>query len=300
MAVELRDIEIFLTLADELHFGRTAARLHVSPARISQSIKQQERRVGATLFERTSRTVRLTPVGQQLCDDLRPIYHGLKASIQRATRAANGITDVLRVGMVPSTAYDLRPFWDTFRSQNPQCALQIRHNPFIEPFVPVRRGDIDVLIAWLPVAEPDLVAGPVIHTEHRVLAVADEHPLADDGMVSLEALANDYGVATGQPRVPDYWEDIYCPFATPSGRPIANRLPVTDLEDILTRVSMGEIVHPLGAQAPRYFYRPGIRYLPIHDAPRLNWGLIWRRENDNPLVRALAQIVRDLGPMRLP
>ena len=59
--MELRDIEIFLTLAEELHFGRTAERLRISQARVSQSIKQQERRIGGALFERTSRSVRLTP-----------------------------------------------------------------------------------------------------------------------------------------------------------------------------------------------------------------------------------------------
>ena len=58
--MELRDIEIFLTLAEELHFGRTAERLRVSPARITQAIKKQERQIGAPLFERTNRTVRLT------------------------------------------------------------------------------------------------------------------------------------------------------------------------------------------------------------------------------------------------
>lgn len=98
--MELRDIEIFLTLAEELHFGRTAARLHVSTARISRSIKQQERRIGAALFARTSRSVQLTPVGQQLRDDLRPVYDGLHESIQRAWLVARGSSEVLRIGMI--------------------------------------------------------------------------------------------------------------------------------------------------------------------------------------------------------
>ncbi len=61
--VELREIQIFLVLAEELHFGRTADRLHVTPARVSQVIKKQERAIGAELFKRTSRNVQLTPVG---------------------------------------------------------------------------------------------------------------------------------------------------------------------------------------------------------------------------------------------
>ncbi|MFD0853538.1 LysR family transcriptional regulator, partial [Actinomadura adrarensis] len=76
--MELRDIEIFLTLAEELHFGRTATRLRISPARVTQAIQKQERHIGGPLFERTSRTVRLTPLGSQLRDDLRPVYAGLR------------------------------------------------------------------------------------------------------------------------------------------------------------------------------------------------------------------------------
>lgn len=69
--MERRDIEIFLTLAEELHFGRTAERLGVSGARVSQTVKQLERRFGVVLFRRTSRHVELTPVGSALRDDVR-------------------------------------------------------------------------------------------------------------------------------------------------------------------------------------------------------------------------------------
>jgi DNA-binding transcriptional LysR family regulator len=65
------ELEAFLTLAEELHFGRTAARLHVTTARISQTIRALELRVGERLFDRTSRRVSLRPVGQRLLDQLR-------------------------------------------------------------------------------------------------------------------------------------------------------------------------------------------------------------------------------------
>lgn len=88
--MELRDIEIFLTLAEELHFGRTAERLHISQSRVSQSIKKQERRLGAVLFDRTSRVVRLTSLGEQLRDDLLPVQRELRRIMERAARAAHG------------------------------------------------------------------------------------------------------------------------------------------------------------------------------------------------------------------
>jgi DNA-binding transcriptional LysR family regulator len=78
--VELREIEMFLALAEELHFGRTAERLYVSQSRVSQVIQLMETRVGGRLFERTSRRVQLTPLGAQLRDALAPSETPVAAS----------------------------------------------------------------------------------------------------------------------------------------------------------------------------------------------------------------------------
>jgi DNA-binding transcriptional LysR family regulator len=291
--VELRDIEIFLTLAEELHFSRTAARLHVSQARVSQAIKKQERGVGAPLFERTSRNVRLTAVGEQLRDELLPAYRSLRDGMARARLAAAGKTGVLRVGMLPSNAHDLRPFWEAFRARHPQWGLRIRHNPFANAFGPIRAGDIDVLVAWLPIEEPDLTVGPVVYTEHCVALMSPDHRLAARDSVSIEVFA-DHGVIDG-PAGPQYWENAFTPFHAPSGRPI-DRLPpgMASLDDMFTNVSSGDFIHNLGAHVTRYHARPDILYVPIHDWPGLRWGLVWREENE--MVRALADVVRDLGP----
>ncbi|MFE3185881.1 LysR family transcriptional regulator [Streptomyces violascens] len=293
-AVELRDIEIFLTLAEELHFGRTAERLHVSAARVSQAVKKQERTIGAELFERTSRAVRLTPVGEQLRDDLRPVYQGLHQSLERARATAQGRTDVLRIGMMPSNAHDLRPFWDAFRTRHPQWGLRIRHNGFIDPFGPLRAGDIDVLVSWTPVEEPDLTVGPVLFTEHRVALTARDHVLADRKSVSVEALG-DHGVIGSPTPLPDYWEDAFIPFRTPRGRPIERNHTAGNLDELYTIVAAGEAVNSLGAHVTRYYTRPDIVYVPLRDAPRLHWSLVWRTGAENDLVRAFVQVVRDLG-----
>jgi len=295
--VELRDIEIFLTLAEELHFGRTAERLRVTQARVSQAIKKQERDIGAALFDRTNRSVRLTTVGEQLRADLLPAYRGLREGIARAKLAAEGKTGVLRVGMLPGNAHDLRPFWEAFRTRHPQWGLQIRHNPFVNAFGPIRGGDIDVLVAWLPVEEPDLTVGPMIYTEHSVLVVAHDHELAAEKSVSVETFAN-HGLLQG-PDVPDYWEDAFAPFQTPSGRPIERHQPTFEsLDDIFVHVVTGEGIQNLGAHVARYNVRPDIVYLPIHDWG-LRWGLVWRDDNETDMVRALADVVRDLGTANL-
>ncbi|MFE0022962.1 LysR family transcriptional regulator [Amycolatopsis sp. NPDC059021] len=298
--MELRDIEIFLTLAEELHFGRTAQRLHVSVARVSQAIKKQERGVGAELFERTSRTVRLTPVGEQLRADLTPVFRGLRESVERARMAAQGKTGALRVGMIGANAYDLRPFWESFRRRYPQWGLKIRASPFIDPFAALRRSEIDVLVSWLPVEEPDLTVGPVIFTEHQVLLVSPEHRLAVRDSVSLETLG-DHGVMdTKDDEGPEYWKDGFSPYYTESGRRIERVGPLIDsMDTIFTAVSTGEVVHNLGAHWARYNGRPDILYLPIDDFAGLRWALIWRSDAETEAIRGLAAVVREMGTLTL-
>ncbi|MFP3988983.1 LysR family transcriptional regulator [Streptomyces sp. E11-3] len=295
--MELRDIEIFLVLAEELHFGRTAQRLHVSQARVSQAIKKQERRIGAELFTRTSRTVCLTEVGRQFRDDLQPVYTGLHDSLERARRAARGITAQLRVTMLPFNVVDLHPYWKTFRSRYPQWELQIRLATLTDVFGQLRSGAMDVLVAWLPVEEPDLTVGPTFCTDSRVLAVAADHRFAQRDSVPLELLAEfPHATALG---LPDYWEGSYLPFHTPRGRPIERLIAVDNGDELISRVGMSEIIHPFPGHVTRYWGMPNIRFLPVPDMKDLTFVLVWRTEAENDLIRALADTVRDLGALRL-
>ncbi|MFG2640091.1 LysR family transcriptional regulator [Streptomyces sp. NPDC048370] len=297
--MEIRDIEIFLTLTEELHFGRTAVRLHVSQARVSQAIKEQERRIGGSLFDRsTRRRIRLTPLGEQLRDDLRPVYAGLLHSLQRARMAARGVTAVLRVGMVNTNGHDLKPFWSAFRSRHPHCELRLRHSPSQDPFGPLRRGDVDVLIAWLPVDEADFTTGPVVFSEPQVLGVGVHHPLAGRESASLEHLA-DFGVLSPATVVPASWENAFQPFFTPAGRAVPRLEVVANWEENIAIVADGGMVTLTGAHATRYNARPDIVYLPFDEERSLRWGLVWRTETENDLLRGLAQTVRDVGTARL-
>lgn len=292
--MELRDIEIFLVLAEELHFGRTAERLHVTPSRVSQSIRKQERQIGAALFERTSRRVKLTPNGQQLFDDLDPMYRGMRAAIDRAVRAARGMTRVLRIGMVGGNHHDLRPLLDAFRTRYPTSDVQIRHCGFGDPFGPLRTGEVDLQILWLPVREPDLTVGPVVYIEPVVLAVGAAHRLAERQSVSYEVLADE--VVMGGAK-PDYWREGLIPRRTPSGRPIPLGPSVTSLADMLPLLSNCEAVSMAFAHGTRYFARPDIAYIPIHDAPLAQWALIWRTNAQSDAIQDFAQTAQALGPL---
>jgi DNA-binding transcriptional LysR family regulator len=295
--MELRDIEIFLTLAEELHFGRTAERLHVSVARVSQAIKKQERAIGTQLFARDNRNVQLTPAGVRLRDDLRPIYRGLQDSIERARMAAKGVTAVLRLGLMPFNVQDLHPYWQAFRSRHPHWGLRLHRAAFNDTFDQLRDGDLDALLVWLPVKEPDLTVGPVLCTDRRVLAVSVDHELATESSVSLEMLA-DFQHAV-PPRMPGYWLESYLPSHTPQGRPIERHMLVENGDELINLVTTGEIVHPFPAHVTRYWSMPHVRWLPITDLPVLRYALVWRTDAENDLIRALAEVVRDLGTLEL-
>ncbi|MGN9777577.1 LysR substrate-binding domain-containing protein [Micromonospora sp. H33] len=291
--MELRDIEIFLTLAEELHFGRTAQRLHLSQARVSQSIAAQERRIGAALFERTSRRVSLTPIGVRLRDDLAVNYQGILAGIENAAIAARGMTGVLTLGAMGALAHDIADVTGLFRARNPGCELRFREVHVNDPFTPLRVGEVDVALLWTPVNEPDLTVGPVVRAEPIMFMVADNHPMARRGSAVMEDLG-DHLVAQPSAPTPRYWEQALVPFHTPSGRQVRRGPKVATWQEVLTVVAAGTVVQPVQAEAARYFPWPGITYLPVRDAPVCRWALVWRTAGQTALVSALAQAARDV------
>ncbi|SEG99036.1 DNA-binding transcriptional regulator, LysR family [Nonomuraea solani] len=293
--VELRDIEIFLALAEELHFGRAAERLHVSAARVSQAIKKQERAIGAELFARNNRGVRLTRLGEQFRDDLRQVHQGLTQTLDRARLAARGKTGILRVSLFPANFQEQRRYWDTFRARHPQWDLRLRMSTYQDPFAQLRSGDADVLITWLPVEEPDLTVGPLLFAEPRVLAVSGDHALTRRSSISLEAVG-DFQHVVIKP-VPGYWFDHYVPDLTPKGRLIDRTANVDNLEDVFMSTALGEAVTLFPAHVSRYYPRPDIAYLPVKDMAALPFGLVWRSDAENDMIRALSHVVRDLGPL---
>ncbi|WP_328389468.1 LysR family transcriptional regulator [Nocardia sp. NBC_00416] len=296
--MELRDIEIFLTLAEELHFGRTAARLHVSQARVSQAIRQQERRIGAALFERTSRHVSLTPVGRRLQQDLQQVHDLLQEALARAEAAGLGAGQTLRMGVFGHAGYELRPLTDAFRTRYPGSDIAFGEINGSDPFTSLRTGEHDVNVLWLPVLEPDLTVGPTVLTGRRVLAVSAAHPLAERGTASLEDLADNRVVDFG-PDAPEYWVASMVPTRTPQGRRIPRGPVAKTFHEILSLVASGNCVHPLGEIAARYHSPPGIVFLPVPDAPDLQWALTWRSTADSAAVRALARTAADIGPIQL-
>lgn len=301
--MELREIEIFLTLAEELHFGRTAERLHVTAARVSQAIKKQERALGAELFERTSRRVRLTPIGAQLRDGLAGGYQQIQEALAAAASAGQGITGELRVGYASAWCGSLvLAAADTFRARHPHCVVDIQDSQLSDAIEPLRQGIRDLLLIELPIDEPDIVNGPVLFSEPRALVVPADHPFAQRESVSVEDLADAPLVTiTGQPQ---YFLDHHYPRRTPKGRPIPRGPATTAWQEVLALVGAGKGVSPTSARAAHYYSRPDIAYVPFSDAPQVEYGLLWPVTGNTPKVRAFVETVLETAapqpPGRLP
>lgn len=289
---ERHELEAFLTLAEELHFGRTAERLRLSQARVSQTIKKLERRVGAPLFARTSRRVALTPLGERLRDDVEPLYRGLGEAMARATAAARGVAGVLRVGFLGSGAGALTSaIMDGFAACHPGCEIEMRETHFADPLGPLRAAEVDVLLTRLPVREPDLVVGPVVLAEPRVLAVPARHPFARRASVSVEDLARDTVFGVSGPA-PDYWWDFHVPRVTPGGRPVPRGRDVATFQELLALIVAGRGISPVAASVERYYARPGIAFVPFDDMPDTEVALVWRAAGETARVRAFADAAR--------
>lgn len=292
--LERLELEAFLVLAEELHFGRTAERLHVSTGRISQTIKKLERQVGAPLFERTSRAVQLTELGQRLRDDLRPAYEQIGAGLEQAIIAARGITGTLKVGFSTLWSGDLVvTAADLFRVRYPDCEVHIREVQLGDPLGPLRAGELDLQLTEFPIDEPDITAGPVIFSEPRALMVPDGHPFARRETVSLEDLA-DVILLPMIGNIPDYWLDHHYPHQTPAGRPIPHGPPITHWQEVLSHVNVGKGVSVVAARGAHYYARPGVTFVPFSDAPTIEYGLLWRKAGENTRIRAFIQIICEI------
>ncbi|MCZ4124658.1 LysR family transcriptional regulator [Streptomyces sp. H39-S7] len=298
--VDQKELECFLVLADELHFGRTAARLHLSRARVSQLIQKLERRVGAPLFTRTSRRVALTSLGGRLRDDLTPHYRGIENALARAVTSARGIEQVLHVGFsTPLAGEMVMKTIEKLRATHPELAVEVCEVPLSDPYGMLRKGEFDLQLVDFPMREDDLTRGPTLLVEGRVLAVAVGHPLAGQDTLTLEDLAR-VPLLTIAGDLPEYWLEHQLPTRTPSGRPIQQGPPVTNFQEALTLVAGGKGALLSGAHIALYHGRPGISYIPVEGDSPLGYGLMWRSGDGNRTIelfgRTAHEIAGDMAP----
>ena len=288
--VELREIRVFLALCEELHFGRTAERLGLSQTRVSQVVQALERKLGARLFDRTSRRVALTAGGAALREELAVAYDELAAVLRRAYAANGAVAGALRIG-VYSTAGGphLIGIVKAFEERHPRCRVELREVPWDDALGPLQRAEVDLLAMRLPIERRDLVIGPILSSQPRVLAVARDHPLAHRSSVTLEDVA-DYRVARLD-VLPKEMVAALIPSHAPSGRPIRRlRQPTRSQVDLTALIALGRIVHPTGTTFAQRYGHPDIVYVPIEGMPPCESALLWRRGTRAASVAAFARL----------
>ena len=287
--VELRELRIFLALCDELHFGRTAERLGISQPGVSEAVRVLESRLGIKVFDRTSRRVRLTPAGEALKRDLVPALAALDRALTETSELSGAVRGLLRVGFVMTAEGPaLSRFIAAFQARYPACEVRLQEVETFDAYRELRRGDIDVLCNWLAVDEPGLTAGAAFAHYPRALAVAATHRLAGQRTVLVEDLAEEE-VALLPPTTPSAVCDLLIPPHTPSGRPIRRTQPVQTINEILSLVARGLIVHPTSSVVP-IFNRDDVTLIPIDDLAPLPLGLVWCTSRENPRIRALNDV----------
>jgi len=292
--VELRELRIFLVLADELHFGRTAERMGISQPGVSEAVRVLESRLGVRVFDRTSRRVRLTPAGEGLKRDLVPALAALDRALAETSQLSRAVRGLLRVGFVLTTEGPaLSRLIAAFQARYPACEVRLQEVETFDAYRALRRGDIDVLCNWLAVDEPDLTASAAFAYYQRVLAVAATHRLAGQPAVSIEELAGEE-VALLPPTTPPAVYDLLVPPLTPSGHPIRRTQPVQTINEILSLVARGRIVHPTSSTVP-IFNRDDVVLVPIDDLPPLPLGLVWCVSRENPRIRALNETASSIA-----
>ncbi|WP_405608055.1 LysR family transcriptional regulator [Streptomyces sp. NBC_01511] len=292
--LEKHEVEVFLALSGELHFGRTAEQLGITTGRVSQTVKKLERMIGAPLFERTSRRVDLTPIGRRLADDLEPLVAGMNDAVRRAVDAGRGITGDLHVGFLSSVAGQLllRSI-ALFGERYPDCEVHIHEAQGHDAVTRLRGGEIDVLITDVLIAsQPDVAAGPVLLSEPRLLAVASTHPLAGHPSVSQEELAH-HPVILVPSDMPDAFRDDRNPAQTPSGATIPRGPRAASFTETLTLVAAQRGVFPVGENVARLYPRSDIAYLPFSDAPPVRWAPMWLRSNTTHRVQEFVRAAHD-------
>lgn len=288
--MKLRSLRCFVAVAEELHFGRAAARLAISQPPLTQHIKALELELGALLFQRTKRSVRITEAGSALLDEARRLIaqaDGLRRLVQRADRGQSG---TLRAGFIPSSVFtDARALYAKL-SAAPGVTVTWQEMSSTEQVEALQDDKIDLAFLHTPHPLPGLSARLIVR-DPMVMALPERHPLAGRRRVTLKHFAGDDFILPLRHMSPVFYDSIIvaCHAAgiTPSIPPHQPR----NLLTVLSLVSAGagvSVVH--GTLAASGF--PGVTFLKLQGAaPIAEVSAVWKPTNRSPVLgRALAAL----------
>jgi len=209
----LRRLWYFIAVAEELHFGRAAKRLHMQQPPLSQQISQLESDLDIALLERTTRSVRLTPPGEAFLVEARRVLAAAEAT-ERVLRDFSSDGGVLRLGFVDSAAYHVMPdFLQTYRQRWPRISYDLRTMSSDEQFAALRAGEIDLGISRATSHGPPIRSIEFLN-EPLYLAVGGSHRLAGAQTTTLSQLGDDRFIGFDRRVSPTLHAELVAKFDT--------------------------------------------------------------------------------------
>lgn len=293
--LELRHLRYFAAVADELHFGRAAARLSVSQPALSVQIRQLEDIAGVRLFERHSRNVALTDAGRVLAEAAPKLMRDADAALIASQQAASGQTGELRVGFGPTLMLStLAEVVRSYRARFPQVRLDLHELPSAEQTEALLSGDLDLGIVRASAPDPRLKAETFVK-EPLLIALNRRHPLASRRRVSVADLASEPWIMFPHHIAPLLHEQVMQLCAKAGFRPTV----VQESREVYTTVGLvgcgiGVTIIP---SAARLMAWKGVAYKSIPKA-FVQLSIVRASGNTRPVVDAFVSVARNTAHHR--
>jgi DNA-binding transcriptional LysR family regulator len=283
--VDLRKLRYFVAVAEEMHFGRAAARLHIAQPVLSRQIRALEDELQARLFDRDRRGAALTPAGRQLLEDAPGLLAAADGLLRRVRQAA-GRTERFAVAFMPGITVT-GPV-QALLARHPGLEVEVLRTSWADQAVVVRDGRADVGFVRMPVDRRGLRLRPMFG-EPRVAVLPRAHRLAGKAALRIADLAGER-LLQNPDAVPE-WRDLPERTTLPARhRPEPPVRAVRTVEEKLEYVAAlhGVIVLPLSAAT--YYTNPDVCHVPIEDIPPNQVCLAWDEDRDDPLIREFGDL----------
>ncbi|GAA4026272.1 LysR substrate-binding domain-containing protein [Actimicrobium antarcticum] len=295
MTIELRQLRYFVAVAEELHFGRAAVRLHMTQPPLSQTIQALEATLGNSLFARTNRSVALTPAGSALLTEARRLLAQAHALPELVHQAASGESGRLVLAFVSTADYSvLPPFLREFREHYPHVQIELREATTDIQLDDLAQNRIDVglLIPPLPEKSGAELAYRQVLSEPLILAAPTGiKALAGKTPVALKTVAEFPLIIFPRRIAPAFHDAILATFHEAGLTPRIGQEAI-QMQTIVGLVSAGMGI-ALVPQSVSNLKRPGVEYKTLRGkTPLVETGLAWRRDNHSPVLHAFLELLR--------
>jgi len=301
--IDLRAWRQFVAVAEELHFGRAAERLHMTQPPVTQAIAQLEKTLGVVLFDRTRRRVALTPAGEALLPDVRDLLARAQALPARARAAAAGQVGRVRIAFVSTIGFEKLPAWvREFRVLCPEVALELVEATGDVQREALARGEIDAgLMLHSPGAAPPGLERLAVEEEPLVLAMPAQHRLARARPVPLAEVLDELLVIFPRRIVPSLHDAILGLYHA-AGRTPQVAQEAIQMQTIVNLVS-GGIGMAWVPHSVMQFRRAGVVYRQAHEfkaagrarlaLPACETSLAWPAQAAHPALERFIDFVRE-------